>query len=279
MESWSLRFGDLSLEGRSRAGDETWFRVHPPGIGLDAGRGPPKLIGARDLFLSHGHLDHALGVPALLSHRALHRLGPTRIFCPPATAEPLRRFVQAAAALSEESYLYEVLPMEPGEQVRVGPRLAVRAFRTEHLVPSLGYHLIRMQRHLRPRFRGLAPERIAELRRAGEEVTQEAEELWLSYCGDTGTGVFELEPALFGTSILLLECTFVSPETRERGARFGHLHLEDLVPLAPRFRNRAIVLHHLSRRHRGVEVRERIEKLLPELADRIHLVPPEREGG
>ena len=58
----------------SRAGDDNWFRIHPPGLAFDVGRGALQLAGAQDVFLSHGHLDHALGLPYVLSQRSLHRL-------------------------------------------------------------------------------------------------------------------------------------------------------------------------------------------------------------
>ena len=90
----TLRFDELKIEGWSRAGDQTWIRVHPPGLAFDAGRGAASLVGARDIFLSHGHLDHALGVPFVLSHRAMQEEGATRVFCPRAVAEPLTRLVE-----------------------------------------------------------------------------------------------------------------------------------------------------------------------------------------
>src|SRR5688572_22953780 len=80
--TFSWRLGDLALTGWSRAGDASWFRVQPPGLALDAGRGAQELVGARDVFLTHGHLDHALGVPWLVSQRTRHRFENTRIFCP-----------------------------------------------------------------------------------------------------------------------------------------------------------------------------------------------------
>ena len=89
MRPVELRFGDLRIEGWSRAGDETWFRIHPPGLAFDVGRGALQLGGAQDVFLSHGHLDHALGLPYVLSQRSLHRLVHTRVFCPAEIAEPL----------------------------------------------------------------------------------------------------------------------------------------------------------------------------------------------
>jgi ribonuclease Z len=115
MRPVELRFGDLRIEGWSRAGDDNWFRVHPPGLALDVGRGALQLAGAQDVFLSHGHLDHALGLPYVLSQRSLHRLAHTRVFCPPAIAAPLRDFIAAAERLEGAKYRYDLIPLTPGE--------------------------------------------------------------------------------------------------------------------------------------------------------------------
>lgn len=279
MSRHTLRFDELKIEGSSRAGDETWIRVHPPGLAFDAGRGAGALAGARDLFLTHGHLDHALGVPFVLSHRGMQDGSPTRVFCPRPVAEPLGRFVDAAAALEREEYRYEIRPLEPGDRVEVGKRLLVEAFATDHVVPSLGYHLVRVRERLVEGLQGLPPEEIARRRAAGETVTAQEEELWVSYCGDSTGRVFDLEPRLGDSRVLILECTFLEPEMRERAERHGHLHFEELEARRHELRNEAIVLHHLSRRYRLEELRERIDRRLPELAPRIHLLGEESAGG
>jgi len=268
-----LRLGELSLEGWSSAGEETWFRVHPPGLAFDAGRGAHEVAGARDLFLTHGHLDHALGVPWALSQRTLHHRDATRVVCPRAIVEELERFVVSAARLEGVEYAYEIVGLEPGERLPVGRDLEIEAFATDHVVPSLGYHLVRRRRHLRPELAGLPGREIAHLRTRGERVEDEREEIWLSYCGDTGAGVFDLAPRLGESRVLMVECTFLGERMRERGALYGHLHLDDLAARADRLEGHEwILLHHLSRRHAPRELRAEVERKLPRLAERVKIL-------
>lgn len=272
MRPVELRFGDLRIEGWSRAGDDNWFRVHPPGLALDVGRGALQLAGAQDVFLSHGHLDHAMGLPYVLSQRSLHRLVHTRVFCPAEIAGAVGDFIAAAERMERAKYRYDLVPLAPGDRVSVGRGLTVEAFATDHVVPSLGYHLWHRRRRLAPAFAGLPPAELISLRERGVDTAEVVEDLWLSYCGDTGPRIFELEPRLFRSRVLMVECTFLGEEHRDKGERFKHLHLGDIVRWQDELRNEAIVLHHLSRRFRVADLRAEVERRAPELAPRIHIL-------
>ncbi len=227
-------------------------------------------MGATDLFLSHGHLDHAAGLPVLLSQRTLQRLGLARVHCPRPLVGPLESYVRAAGKLEDGEYDFEILPFEPGERVAVGKNLWVEAFAVDHVVPTLGFHLLHRKRHLAPRYSGLAGPELAALRAQGVEISEEVEELQLTYSADSGPRLFDLQPRLFDARVLMLECTFLGEEHRDKGERFKHLHLGDIAARREDFRNEALVLHHLSRRFRASELREAATLALAGIRPRIY---------
>ncbi len=272
MRGVALTFDGLAIRGASRAGDQSWYRVDPPGLALDVGRGAEPLVGTPWIFLSHGHLDHALGIPWVLSQRRLQGLAAATVFCPRPIVADLERFISVAGRLDDADLDAEVVGLEPGESRELGKDLRLEAFALHHTVPSMGCHLIRTQRGLKDELAGATTEEVAALKRAGAEVVSERESIWLTYCGDTGPKVFSSEPRLFGAKILLIECTFIDHSTRRHGARFGHLHLNDFVEHAAHFANDAIVLTHLSRRYRQHEFEHEVASRLPALEGKFHFI-------
>lgn len=249
--------------------------MRPGSLAFDAGAGgEPALGGVERIFVSHGHLDHALGVPYQLSYRALSGEGATRVHCPKEIEGDLREVIRTCERLERGSWDWELSGLAPGDRVRVGRGLQVEAFRVRHSVPSLGYLLVRETAHLLPELVGAVGEEIAARRRRGEPVEVRGEADWLAYCGDCAIETLDENPRLYEVPVLLLECTFLGDDDRERAARFGHVHFAEIVERRERFANERLVLHHLSRRHSAADLRAAVERDLGALAERVEVVAP-----
>src|SRR6187431_1147121 len=84
-ELFSLHTEHFTIEGRSRAGHETWFRVRELGTALDIGRCPDAVISMPRVFITHAHLDHALGIPFYAGQRHLQRVAGGSVYVPAET--------------------------------------------------------------------------------------------------------------------------------------------------------------------------------------------------
>ncbi len=266
----------FTIEGRSRAGHETWFRVRELGIALDIGRCPDAVIGVPDVFVSHAHLDHALGIPFYAGQRRLQRIEGGRVYVPSESADDFRALMALHEKLEGTDYDVEIVGVAAGEVVRVGRTHRVRGHRATHRVAARAWEVLEIRHHLRKEFEGAAPIELARLRREGVELAVEADHPLLFYTGDTDRGILETCEALFKSDVLMIECSFIAEGHQERAARYRHIHFDDIAEFAGRFENRLIVLTHFSRRYSREEIRDTLRRRCPAvLRDRIRLALPQ----
>jgi len=267
-------WGDLRLVGGSRAGEGTLLLLPQLRLALDAGRPSRALVPLHRVLVSHGHMDHLLGVLAWASQRHLQRMGPGEVLAPPSVAERLRTLLDTAAALEGgEPYQVTVTAVGAGDAVEIHRDVRLELFATSHWVETLGASLHWSRQRILPALEGLPGTELQLRRERGETITRAVTTPVLAYLADTGPEVFERVPALADAEVLVTECTFLRPSDRERARRFGHTHLDDIAALAPSLRCRHLVLTHLSRRHRLAEGASRIEEALAgKLAGRLHLL-------
>jgi ribonuclease Z len=282
-EYFRLETERFTIEGRSRAGHETWFRVRELGIGLDIGRGPDALIATPNILVTHAHLDHAVGIPFYAGQRHLQRIGGGNVFVPSEAADDFRELMRIHERLEGTEYDIHFIGMAPGETRRLSRTLTVRAHASTHRVPARGYEICEVRHHLRREYEGLDGQQLAALRSEGKQVHEEVEVPVLFYTGDTDAAVFEKSPALFRAEVLMIECSFVGEGHQERAERYRHIHFDDIADVAERFENRMIVLTHFSKRYSPPEIVEQLRERCPAvLRERLRLALPEpwqRLGG
>jgi ribonuclease Z len=273
---FTLRTERFTIEGRSRAGHETFFRVRELGVALDIGRCPDLIVPMQHVFITHTHLDHAAGIAFYAGQRALQQLDRGVIYVPAEVAEDVRALLVLQAKLTGAEFHVDVAGLAPGDEVPLGRTHVVRAHQAPHRVAARAWEIIELRHHLRPELAGLSGEEIAGLRRAHVPVDEQHRSPLLFYTGDTDRGILESSAALFSAKILMIECSFLAEGHQDRAARYRHIHIDDIAEFASRFENEVIVLTHFSRRYSNGEILEGARRRLPHaIHDRIRLGLPE----
>jgi ribonuclease Z len=267
----------LHIEGRSRAGHETYFRVRELNAAFDIGRCPDFLVATPHIFVTHAHLDHAVGIPFYGGQRQLHGMTGGHVYVPASAAEGMREILAIYERLTGASFAeIEVIGLAAGDVVRIGRTHEVRAHRATHRVAANAYEVIDVRHRLKEQYVSRGEREIMELRRGGTEVTEEWRRSMLFYTGDTDRQLLEENDALFKAEVLMMECSFVLAGHQERAAKYRHIHFDDIAAFAERFENETIVLTHFSRRYSRSEIHDEIRRRCPAvLRERIRLALPE----
>jgi ribonuclease Z len=260
----ALRHGGLTVEGWSRAGIQSVWRVPELRIGFDLGAIPWDFTPVGTWFVTHGHLDHLMALPGLLARRGMLKYPPPTVYVPAEILPAVNDLLAAWRALDGGQQACTVIGLNPGDRTELSDDHFVTAFPTAHPVPSRGYVVWERRRKLKPEYVGLPGEQLKQLREAGTEMTNEVSVPLVCYTGDTGPAGLDAEPALYEAKILIVEMSFARPEhSKERIHAFGHLHLDDFAERADRFRNELIVAAHVTSRDEPADFQRWVNERLP----------------
>jgi len=218
----------------------------------------------REIFFSHFHSDHLLGLTGLVRTMGLQdRREPLTLFGP----KGAHRVLGAALTLGIErtKFPVEIEEVSPGNTL-VRDEYDIRVFATEHRANTVGYALVE-----RDRLGRFHPERARELGvpegplwgklHKGERVsTAEGREVGpeevvgpprpgrtLVYSGDTRPSQDLIEAAR-GADLLIHEATFADEEAA-RARETGHSTAREAAEVARKAGVRRLVLTHVSARY------------------------------
>jgi len=256
----------LTIEGYSRAAVQTYWRLPELKLGFDLGGQPWSFMATPNWFVSHGHLDHIVALPAYVARRRLMKMDPPTLYMPEQIVDTVEKILRLYTRLDGGRMPCKLVPLQPGMEVELSRELVVTTFPTKHRVPSLGFVVWERRKKLKAEYQGLPGEQIRDLRLQGIEVTAESRIPRVAYLGDTAPEGLDAYPPIYDAEVLITEMTFVSPHHRkEKIHKFGHLHLDDLIERKDRFRNEVIIAAHFSTRLHDQQIRKQIEKRIPDL--------------
>lgn len=235
------------------------------------------LVELEEVFLTHLHADHFLGLPGMLKTFALRgRELPLTLYGPTGTRAlhgSLRRL------FGRLTYEVTVVELEPGDALtRDGYRLC--AFAVDHGVDAVGYALVEAPRP--GRFDVAAADRLGvpsgpargELQQGGavtladgrvvapgEVLGPERPGRTVVLTGDTAPAASVVEAAT-GADVLVHEATFLADE-RERARETRHSTAGEAALVAREAGVRLLALTHVSNRYGGREVEDEARQLFP----------------
>jgi ribonuclease Z len=264
---------------------------------IDCGEGTQRqlvrsvgLTDLTDVFLTHMHADHWLGLPGMLKSFELRdRERPLTVHGPPGTTALLERL---RPVYGRPRYGLTIRDLEPDEPVRRGD-LEIVPFAVRHRAASFGYALVEDERPGRfdaelaerlgvtpgPDFGrlqrgetivGVRPEQVVGEPRPGRRVV---------VTGDTAP-TDAVVVAAHRADVLVHEATFAHEEA-DRAALTLHSTARQAAQVAADAEVRLLALTHISSRYSGGEIRDEARAVFPDTEvprdfDTIEIPLPER---
>ncbi|HSC72714.1 MAG TPA: ribonuclease Z [Gaiellaceae bacterium] len=231
------------------------------------------LLELEEVFVTHFHADHVLGLPGMLKTFALRgRELPLTVYGPRGLVDLLGSLKRVLGKLT---YNVELVELESGDVLeRDGYRLAT--FGVAHGVSALGWSLIEATRP--GRFDVEAADRLGVPSGPARGALQRGETVGrvkpedvlgpprpgrkLVITGDTGPSD-EIVEAAWGADVLITEATFADEE-RGRAAETRHQTAAQAAELAERANVALLALTHISSRYFGPEIAEEARAIFPE---------------
>jgi len=269
-----------------RATSATLVRRGGDRLLIDCGEGTQRqllrsdvgLIDLEDVFLTHFHADHYLGLPGMLKTFALRgRDVPLTLYGPSGLRDLLTSLRRVFGKLT---YALETVEIAPGDVIDRAD-YEIRPFAVDHGPQALGYLIAEAPRPGRfdvaaADLLGVPPGRERGALQRGEAVvlasgeTIQPEQVLgparpgrsLAITGDTAPAASVVD-AVVGVDLLVHEATFCADE-RQRARETGHSTAAEAALAAREAGVRLLALTHISSRYSGNEAAEEARQLFPD---------------
>lgn len=268
-----------------RATSATLIRRGGDRLLIDCGEGTQRqllrsdvgLVDLEEVFLTHFHADHYLGLPGMLKTFALRgRDVPLTLYAPSGLSDLLASLRRVFGKLT---YPLETVELAPGDVIARAD-YEIRTFAVDHGPQALGYVIAEMTRPGRfdvavADSLGVPPGRERGALQRGETVvlasgtSVQPEQVLgpprpgrsLAITGDTAPAACVVD-AVAGVDLLVHEATFCADE-RQRARETDHSTAAEAALAAREAGARLLALTHISSRYSGREAAEEARQLFP----------------
>lgn len=272
-ESWS--FDKYKFYGLSLSGIRTAITMPDLSLAFDVAQGYPYLLNLKHYFISHGHLDHAAGIPYIISQKAMNTQEPPKFYMPESLVGPMDKIMKLWEEIENHTYSYEFIPVKGDYVIELNQQTYVKVFPTTHRIESYGFTVFEVHKKLKKEYLGLGRDEIVNLRRQGVDINEIIHTPVVSFTGDTQIEFLDSRDWVKKSKILIMETTYLDDrKTIEQARKWGHTHIDEVIPRLSEIEAEKIVFIHASSRYSDAEAtRLLFEKIPQEYHSRVVMYP------
>jgi ribonuclease Z len=252
--------------GLSLAGIRTAIAMPEFSLCFDTAQGYPYVLNLNNFFVTHGHLDHAAGIPYIISQKMMTSQKTPKFYMPESLVQPLTDIMNLWSKIEGFTYRFEFIGVKADQEIEINNHHYIKVFPTVHRIDSFGYTLFNKRKKLKSELSHLSKNEITLRSQKGEQVSEIVHTPVVSFTGDTQIEFLNLRPWVRKSKILIMEATYLdSQRTVARAREWGHTHLDEIIPILDQIESEKIVLIHSSSRYSPNEIQKYIEEKVPAL--------------
>lgn len=258
------QYKNLTVEAVSLAGIRTAIALPQFSICFDVAQGLPHVLSMKKYFITHSHMDHAAGIPYVISQKNLQNIKNAEFYMPEEMVAPIQNIMNLWGELENHKYEYQMQGLKNNDSISINKSYSVKAFKSCHRVPSLGYTLIEHKKKIKDEYSHLTKNEILNLKKQNIVIERTEDIPIFTYTGDTTIDVFEKCEWILNSKVLFTEVTYLDERKSIEHARsWGHIHLDEIIPYLSKAKAEKIVFCHISSRYSLQEATQIIFNKIP----------------